>query len=81
MRIPETTLEIRKKATFLKIISKSIIYKFLNGFTTHKKKTSKAIAFSCTLSKLFLNKGTFQQSGKQDSFSHTLKSSANMYEI
>ena len=46
-RRPETLLEIRKKATFLQLINKLIIYKFFTDFTNHGKKTNRAVAFSC----------------------------------
>ena len=68
-----------KKTTFLKDINKPIIYKFFKGFTNHRKKTNREVVFSCRLFQTFLNTGstdeTFQQSGKQDSFRHILKSS------
>ena len=51
-------------------------------FTNHRKKTNRAVVFSCRPFPTFLNTGTtdetFQQSGKQDSLRHLLKSSANM---
>ena len=67
------------------MISNPIIYKFFKDFTNHKKKTNRAVVFSSIdLSPTFLNTGTtnenFQQSGRQYSFRHTLKSSASMYE-
>ena len=52
-----------KKAIFLYVIIKPIIYKFFEDFTNHRKKTI-----------TFLNTGTkdenFQQSAKQYSFRH-----------
>ena len=45
-RRPKTILKIRKKATFLKVISNPIIYKFFKDFTNHRKKTNKAVVFS-----------------------------------
>ena len=66
------------------MINNPIIYKFFKDFTNHRKKTNRAVVFSCGLSPTFLNtrttNETFQQSGKQDSFRHTLKSSASMLE-
>ena len=56
------------------MINNPIIYKFVKGFTNHRKKTNRA-----------LNTGTTdefsQKSEKQDSFRHILKSSASMYEV
>ena len=54
--------------------------------TNHRKKTNRVVVFNCTvdLCPTFLNTVTFdeifQQSGKQCSFRHILKSSASMYE-
>ena len=66
-------MKIRKKATFLVVISNPI-YKFFK----------EVVVFDVELSPTFLNTGTtsetFQQSGKQDSFRHVLKSSASMHE-
>ena len=45
----KTILEIRKKATFLWLINNSIIHKFFKDFTNHRKKTNRAVVFSCTL--------------------------------
>ena len=45
-RRPKTILEIRKKTTFLKVISNPIIYKFFQDFTNHRKKTNRAVVFS-----------------------------------
>ena len=47
MRRPEVILEIRKKAEFLKVINNLIIYKFFKEFINHKKKTNRAVVFSC----------------------------------
>ena len=81
---PKTILQIRKKATFLYMINNPITYKFVKDFANHRKKTNRAVVFSIELSPTFLNTGTtdetFQQSGKQDTFRHILKSSASMYE-
>ena len=69
------------------MINNPIIYKFFKDFTNHRKKTNRAVAFSCRPfpNILFLNTGitdeTFQQSGKQDSFRYILESSRSMYEI
>ena len=61
-----------------------IIYKFFKDFTNHRKKTNRVVVFSSGPFPNILNTGTkdetFQQSGKQDSFRHLLKSSASMYE-
>ena len=66
------------------MINNPIIYKFFKDFTNHRKKTNRAVVLAVGLSPTFLNTGstdeTFQQSGKQDSFSNILKSSASMYE-
>ena len=67
------------------MINKPLIYKDLvfKDFTNHRKKTNRVVVFSCRLSPTFFNIGntddTFQQSGKQDTFRHILKSSASMY--
>ena len=45
LRRPKTILEIRKKATFLLVISNSIC-KFLKDFTNHRKKTNRVVVFS-----------------------------------
>ena len=50
----------KKKVTFLEVINKPIIFKFLKDFTNQDE--------------------TFKKSWKQDSFRHTLKSSASIYE-
>ena len=67
-RRPKTKLEIRKNATFVYVINNPIIYKFFKGFTYHRKKTNRAVVFSCRPFPTFLNTGTidgiFQQSGK-----------------
>ena len=65
------------------MINKSIIYKFFKDFTNTERRLT-AILFSCRLFPTFLNTGTtdetFQQSGKSDYFTHTLKGSASVYE-
>ena len=76
LRRAKLILEIRKKATFCQVIDNATTYKFFKDFTKHRKKTSRAIAFSSRTTK-----ETFQQSGKLDSLRHILKSSASMYEI
>ena len=59
------------------MINNPIIYKFLKDFTNHRKKTKKE-----DLSPTFLNTGTtektFQETGKQDSVEHLLKSSSSI---
>ena len=45
-RRPKTILEIRKKTTFLWVINKSIIFKFLKDFTKQVKKANRTVAFS-----------------------------------
>ena len=61
-----------------------IISKFLKDFTNYRKKTNRAIVFSSRPFPNILrnrdNDEPFQQSGKQDSFRHILKSSASIYE-
>ena len=53
------------------MINKCIIYKFFKDFPNHRKKTNRAVVFSCrpTFSPTFLSTGTtnetFQQSEKQ----------------
>ena len=37
----------QKKAKYLKVIKNLIIYKFFKEFINHKKKTNRAVAFSC----------------------------------
>ena len=65
------------------MINNPIIYKFFKYFTNHSKETNQAVV-AVDLSPTILNTGTidetFQQSGKQGSFRHILKSSASMYE-
>ena len=75
---PKTILEIRKKTTFLLVINKSIICKFFKDFTNPRKRTNRAIVFSCIHFSNILK--YFQQFRKQDSLRHILKSSANTYE-
>ena len=59
------------------------IYKFFKNLTNHRMKTNRAVVFSCWH---FPNihtgttDETFQQTGKQDSYRHILKSSAFLYE-
>ena len=76
-RRPKTILEIRKKVTNLLMINNPNIYKFFKDFNNHRKKTNRAVRFSCRPPPTFLNTWTtdetFQQSGKEDSFRHTLK--------
>ena len=65
------------------MIISPIIYKFFKDFTNHRKKTNRAVVFLAEdLSPTFINTGTtdetFQQSGKQDSLRHLLKSSATV---
>ena len=59
------------------MINNPIIYKFLKDFTNRRKKTKKE-----DLSPTFLNTGTtektFQETGKQDSVEHLLKSSSSI---
>ena len=61
-------------ATFLYVINKPIIYKFLKHFTKHRKKTNRAVVLAADLSQTFLNteikSKTIQESWKQDSFRH-----------
>ena len=74
LRRPKTILEIIKKTTFLEVIDKPIIYKFFKDFTNHRKKTILAVDLYPTLLNTRSTNETFQQSGKQDSFRHVLKS-------
>ena len=53
----------------------------INNDTEKKNKNNRVVVFSHTSFPIFLYKGTnnenFQQSGKQDSFRHKMKSSAS----
>ena len=75
-------METRKRATFLKIISKPIVYKYFKEFSNHKNKTWMQF-LAVDLLPMFLNTEAtgeaFQQSGKQYSFTQILKSSASLY--
>ena len=67
------------------MIKNLIIYKFFKDFTSHRKKTDRAVVFSSRhLCPLFWNTGNIdevlQQSGKQDSFRYIFKSSASMHD-
>ena len=66
------------------MINNPIIYKFLKDFTNHRKKTNRLVVFSRRpLSNILKYRGTdetFQESGKQESLRHILKSSVSMYE-
>ena len=69
------------------MINSPIFYKFFKVFADYRKKTNRVTGWYFLDVNLFptlLNAGTtdvtFQQSGKQDSFRHILKSSASMYE-
>ena len=59
--------------------------KFFKNFTNHRKKTNGPVVFSCRpfpkILKYRTTDETFQQSGKQDSFRHILKSSGSMDKI
>ena len=46
MRRPKIILEIWKKATYLYVIDKRVIYKFFKYFTDHRKKTNGTVVFS-----------------------------------
>ena len=62
----------------------TIFYKFFKDLLTTERILTGRQFLAVDLSSTFLNTGTtdktFQQSGKQDSFRHLLKSSASMYE-
>ena len=81
-RRPKTTLESWKKAKFLWVINSPIIYKLFKDFTNHRKKTGRAVVFSCRTFLNILRYGdhwwTLQQSGRQNSLRHLLKSSTNL---
>ena len=66
------------------MINNPIIYKFFKDFTTTERRLTGWWFLPADLSPTFLNTETtnvtFQQSGKQDSFRHILKSLASMYE-
>ena len=70
-RKPETILEIKKGCFFL-VINKPINYKFFKDFTTTERRLTGLQFLAVHLSTTFLNTGTTQQSGKQDSFRHIL---------
>ena len=66
------------------MINNPIIYKFLNGFTDHRKKTNWVVVFSC---RTFPNILKYRDRGwdlpiiwKQDLFKQILKILASMYE-
>ena len=74
-----------KKATFLKVVSKPIIFfKFFIDFTHHRKRNNRAIAFSYTSLSNILKYRVYRDDlptiWKQDSFRQILKSFINMYE-
>ena len=73
----------QKKAKFLKMINKHIIFKFFIEFINHEKKTNRAVLFSYRCLPNILNycdrRWNFPNSGDQDSFRHKLKNSANIY--
>ena len=81
-RRPKNILEIRKKENISLGDQQSFYLQVFKDFTNHRKKTNRALVFSCRLFPTFLNIGntneTFQKSGKQDSFRHILKSSGSM---
>ena len=66
------------------MINNSIIHKFFKDFTNHIKRTKRTVFLVLDQSPTFLNIGTtnetLQQSAKQDSFRHLLKSSVSMQE-
>ena len=74
-RRTETALEI-KKATFLFMINKSIIYNFFIYFTNHRKNTNRVVIFSF---RPFLKCSFLQKCGNQDSSRQILKTSASTY--
>ena len=82
-RRPKTILEMRKKAWFIEVINKSIVYRFLKDFTNLWKKSKRAAVFSNRpLPNIFKYRKhiwDFQKSGKQDSFWQLLKSSTSKY--
>ena len=64
---PETILEISKKVTFLEVINKTIIYKFLKDFTNQKKTTNRVPAYKFALSDAKDNTpGPSNRGGKAD---------------
>ena len=77
-------MEITKMATFFQVINNPMIYKFFKDFTNHRKNSNRAAVFSSSHFPSILrhkdHHETFQQSGKQDSLRHILKSSASTYE-
>ena len=83
LRRTKTILEIRKKARFFKVIKNPIIYEFFKDFTNHRKKTNREVVFSSRPFPKLLNieatDETFQQSGKEATLRHILKSSTSIY--
>ena len=67
------------------MIKKRIFYKFYKSFTIHRKKTNRVVVFSCNLLPRILKYKDHRQDlltiRKKDLFRHSLKCSANMYEI
>ena len=87
MRRPKATLEIRIKATFLKVINNSVIYinsiiilYFSRTWLTIERRNFLAIHLSSTFLNTWTTNEIFQQSGKQGSFRQILKSSASICE-
>ena len=60
------------------MINNPIIYKFFKDFTKHRKTSNWAVVLSSRYFSIL--KYREQDYGKQDSFRHLLKSSANMWE-
>ena len=83
-RRPKPYWKSEKKVPFLQVINGLIIQKFFKDFNNHKKILTGQQCLAVDLSQILLNTATtnetFQQSGKEDSFRHILKSSAGMYE-
>ena len=83
-RKPETILKIRKRPCFSRLSTSWLITSFLKILLTTERRLTGWQISAVELSLVFLITGTtdeiFQQSGKQDSLTHILKSSASMYE-
>ena len=83
-RRPKTILKIRKKAPFLRRSTNLLFTSFSKTLLTTERRLTGRQFSVVHLSPTFLNTATtdetFQQSGKQDSFRHMLKSSASKNE-
>ena len=82
LRRPKTILEI-KKVTFFQVINKCIIYKFFKDILTTERRLTRRQVLAVTPFpnlNIWTTDMICQESGKQDSFRHILKSLASTYE-